>query len=81
MIGVCVAVDCNQTVYGFGSEAPLLCGACATVALIAAAPHVQDGDCYVGADGLCDVCGVDHTSLCLVCGGRGFHLHECPESL
>ena len=42
-------------------------------------PHTQDEDCTIGADGCCEICGVSHTVQCDVCGGRGFHRHDCAE--
>lgn len=44
--------------------------------------HNRDEDCegHINAWTLqCDVCGVDHSGECLVCGGRGFHKDGCPE--
>lgn len=40
--------------------------------------HSQDSDCTIDADTLlCTECGVDHSSECPECGGRGFHRDHC----
>jgi hypothetical protein len=40
--------------------------------------HTKDSDCTLDADGSCIDCGVYHGEPCDVCGGRGFHVAECP---
>lgn len=42
-------------------------------------PHLADEDCTVGLNGLCLVCGVDHSGECPFCLAHGFHRPGCPE--
>jgi hypothetical protein len=47
---------------------------------IGAPDHVQDSDCegHINPEtDCCIVCGVDHSTVCILCGGRGFHAVTC----
>lgn len=40
--------------------------------------HSKDSDCTIDRESnCCTVCGVEHDTPCLECGGRGFHLESC----
>jgi len=42
--------------------------------------HIKDSDCRVSPVTLmCEECGVDHSSACPECGGRGFHKDRCSQ--
>ena|SRR6185369_5987309 len=45
-------------------------------------PRCDDPNCrgVLDADGLCILCGVDHSAPCQACEARGFHVRGCPES-
>ena len=41
--------------------------------------HTKDEDCTVDPETqCCTVCGVGHGDPCEFCGGRGFHMDNCP---
>lgn len=40
--------------------------------------HTSDIQCTLDANDTCVECGVIHGDPCPDCGGKGFHLSECP---
>jgi|SRR5579872_2978859 len=42
--------------------------------------HTKDSDCDVDVYGSCVLCGVLHGDPCELCGGKGFHTEDCPDS-
>jgi hypothetical protein len=52
----------------------------ARAAEAAALAHTEDRDCTLDENDTCTECGVYHGDPCPDCGGRGFHLDECPAT-
>lgn len=47
---------------------------------VPAVRHFRDEDCTINPKTqCCTQCGVDHSTACLKCYGRGFHRLGCPE--